>query len=160
MLEESDLAPELLELELSEAVLGEDVRSTVATLEALHALGVRLAVDGFGAGYSSIHYLRRLPFDALKIDRSFVREVPADGEDAAIVKAIISVAHSIDLETVAEGIERDDQLRFVGDLGCHAAQGHLFSAPLPAPLVGPFLRSASFPGCRYPRRPSAKEREA
>jgi diguanylate cyclase (GGDEF)-like protein/PAS domain S-box-containing protein len=159
-LDESDLAPELLELELSEAVLGEDVRSTVATLEALHALGVRLAVDGFGAGYSSIHYLRRLPFDALKIDRSFVREVPADGEDAAIVKAIISVAHSIDLETVAEGIERDDQLRFVGDLGCHAAQGHLFSAPLPAPLVGPFLRSASFPGCRYPRRPSAKAREA
>jgi diguanylate cyclase (GGDEF)-like protein/PAS domain S-box-containing protein len=159
-LEKAELAPELLELELTEAVLGEDVRSTVATLEALHALGVRLAVDGFGAGYASIHYLRRLPFDALKIDRAFIREVPADGEDAAIVKAIISVAHSMDLETVAEGIERDDQLRFVGDLGCHAAQGHLFSAPLPAPLVGSFLKSASFPGCRYPLRPSAKAREA
>ncbi|MBF0310166.1 MAG: EAL domain-containing protein [Magnetococcales bacterium] len=124
--------PELLELELTESLIMEDVEQAVRTMEALRSLGVFISIDDFGTGYSSLAYLKRFPIHALKIDRSFVRDVPADTNDAAIVSAITSMAHQLSLRVVAEGAETEEQVNFLVEKGCDEIQGYYFSRPLPA----------------------------
>jgi len=126
------LEPSYLELELTESAVMHDAESSIQVLRQLSTLGVRISVDDFGTGYSSLSYLRRLPLDKLKIDRSFIREVAASRDDAEIVRAIISLAHSLHLKVIAEGVETAEQLTFLRGLGCDQYQGFHCSPPVPA----------------------------
>jgi EAL domain-containing protein (putative c-di-GMP-specific phosphodiesterase class I) len=126
------LDPALLDLELTESLLLEDVEHVLETLKRLKALGVKISIDDFGTGYSSLAYLKRFDVDTLKIDQSFVREIPTDPEDQAIVKAIIGMAHALRLEVLAEGVETEDMARRLQEYGCELAQGYLYARPLPA----------------------------
>jgi len=137
------LDPGLLEVELTESMLMQNVETTLATLHELKDMGVRLAIDDFGTGYSSLSYLKRFPLDALKIDRSFVKDLPRDPEDAAITKAIIAMAHSLRLQVVAEGVETQEQLAFLQQHGCDVLQGYLFSRPVGADQLSGLLAEAS-----------------
>ena len=125
------LEPRYLELELTESVVMQDAESSVQIMRRLSDLGLRISVDDFGTGYSSLSYLRRLPLDKLKIDRSFIREVVTSRDDAEIVRAIVSLAHSLHLKVIAEGVETAEQLAFLRSLGCDQYQGYLCSPPLP-----------------------------
>ncbi len=124
------LKPHHLTLELTESLLIADVATTTITLAELDRLGVRLAIDDFGTGYSSLSYLRRLPVDILKIDKAFIDEVASSPDAAALAHAIINLATIFGLATVAEGIERLDQLQRLRDLGCQSGQGYYFAKPL------------------------------
>jgi len=138
-LEGSGLAPEQLELELTESMLIECGTETLLALSALRDLGVGLALDDFGTGFASIAMLKRLPLTTLKLDRSMVRELPGNREDAAIVRAMIGTGHALGLTVVAEGIETELQRSYLASLGCDQGQGYLFSHPLSAELVWPFV---------------------
>jgi diguanylate cyclase (GGDEF)-like protein len=138
----SGLSGQYLELELTESVLLQDVETTIHTLRALKALGVKLSIDDFGTGYSSLAYLKQLDIDKLKIDQSFVREILADGDGASIVKAIIQLGHILQLEVIAEGVETQAQLDFLRAAGCDAAQGYFFSQPLGAGRFIELLKKA------------------
>jgi diguanylate cyclase (GGDEF)-like protein len=131
-LQEARLDPQFLEIELTESVVMTDPEGTAAILEQLSRMGVLVSVDDFGTGYSSMNYLRRFPIDKLKIDRGFLKDLISSTDDAAIVRAIISLAHSLRLKVVAEGVETPEQLRFLRTLGCDQYQGYHFSPPLPA----------------------------
>lgn len=135
-LEESGLAPSRLELEITESVFLEATPAIKAALAKLRELGVRLSLDDFGTGYSSLSYLRRLAFDKIKIDQSFVRDLPHEQGSAAIVRAIIDLATSLNMTVVAEGVETEAQRRCLLSLGCHELQGYLFSRPVPAEEAG------------------------
>jgi EAL domain-containing protein (putative c-di-GMP-specific phosphodiesterase class I) len=124
--------PALLEFELTESMLMANPEAAVEILSRIKALGMRLSVDDFGTGYSSLAYLKRFPLDALKIDRTFVRDLPDDPDDAAITKAVIRLAHSLSLKVVAEGVENVDQLRELEQYGCDQIQGYYVSRPVPA----------------------------
>ena len=128
----SHLDPACLKLEITETVVMQDAPSTLEALHALKALGVQLAIDDFGTGYSSLSYLKRFPVDTLKIDRSFVQGVALNAKDTAIVRAVVDVAKSLNLSVTAEGIETDDQLAQLQELGCDRGQGYLFARPLAA----------------------------
>jgi diguanylate cyclase (GGDEF)-like protein len=130
ILEETQLAPEFLELELTESSIMSNAKATIAVLTKLQTMGVTISIDDFGTGFSSLSYLKRLPIDALKIDQSFVREVSTDQDDAALVMAIITLAHNLRLRVVAEGVETEEQWRFLHLLKCDEIQGFLFSRPL------------------------------
>jgi diguanylate cyclase (GGDEF)-like protein/PAS domain S-box-containing protein len=132
VLEETDLQPRFLELEITETTLMQQSESTLSTLAELSEMGIQLAIDDFGIGYSSLSYLKRFPVHKIKIDRSFVRDIPADQEDAAIASAIISLSHSMKLRVVAEGVETQAQLEFLAALGCDDVQGYLLCAPTTA----------------------------
>jgi diguanylate cyclase (GGDEF)-like protein len=134
-LQHSGLPPASLELELTESLLLHDSGTALETLRALKKIGVKLSIDDFGTGYSSLAYVKRLPVDKLKIDRSFIRELVESAEDAAIVRAIIQLGHTLELEVVAEGVETDAQLDFLRNNGCDQIQGFLISHPVaPADL--------------------------
>jgi diguanylate cyclase (GGDEF)-like protein/PAS domain S-box-containing protein len=130
-----------VELEITESTLLQHIPATTATLERLSELGFGIALDDFGTGYSSLSYLRRFPIDTLKIDRSFVRDIPDDSNDAAITRAIVVMAQSLQLRLVAEGVELEQQRDFLSSLGCRTMQGYLFSRPLDAPAMTRYLQS-------------------
>jgi len=129
-----------LELEITESLLMQDLEQTADTLEALVALGVTVSMDDFGTGYSSLSYLKRLPIDVLKIDQSFVRDIGVDPDDAAIVQAIIAMAHSLGIKVVAEGVETAEQLAFLRQYRCDSMQGYYFSRPVPPEQFAELLR--------------------
>ena len=131
VLEETGFAPERLELEITEQILISDLQASKAILGALHDMGVSVAIDDFGTGYCSLAYLKRLPLHVLKIDRTFVAGLPADHNDLAIVEAIILLAHKLDLQVVAEGVETLEQLATLRSLGCDTVQGYYLGKPVP-----------------------------
>jgi EAL domain-containing protein (putative c-di-GMP-specific phosphodiesterase class I) len=140
ILKETGLAPGYLQLELTEGVAMDDPLGAIAIMNELHELGVRIAIDDFGTGYSSLSYLKRFRAHKLKIDQSFVRELAHDPDDQAIVKAIIHLAGSLGIETIAEGVETLPQVNFLLKAGCQEAQGFHFSQPLAADEFTAFLR--------------------
>jgi len=142
VLRETGIDPGALKLEITETAVMHDAASTLEKLDALTKLGVRLAIDDFGTGYSSLGYLKRFPVDTLKIDRSFVKGVGRDPEDAAIVLAVITVARSLGLSVTAEGIETEEQLERLRTLGCDRGQGYYFAKPIPGERI-PALLAAS-----------------
>jgi diguanylate cyclase (GGDEF)-like protein len=129
-LADSGLSPERLEIEVTETMFVRDMARGIETLRRLKAIGIRIAIDDFGVGYSSLAYLRRLPADGLKLDRAFVERVPAERHDAAIVRGIVDLAHTLGLAVIAEGVEFDAQILFLEAIGCDEAQGNALSAPL------------------------------
>lgn len=131
-IERAGINPELITLEITESHLMEDIDDMVAVMHQIGELGVRFSIDDFGTGYSSLAYLKNLPIANLKIDQSFVRGLPDNSGDVAIVKTIISMAHSLNLYVVAEGVETKEQLEFLRAHGCHYVQGYYFSRPVPA----------------------------
>jgi EAL domain-containing protein (putative c-di-GMP-specific phosphodiesterase class I) len=135
------MPPGQLELEITESVLMDNVHANVDLLHRLQTEGIRLSIDDFGTGYSSMAYLKRFPIDQVKIDRTFVRDIPGDGDDEAITTAIIAMAHSLGLSVVAEGVETAQQLEFLRNAGCDIMQGYYFAEPRPAAQVEAFLRS-------------------
>ena len=133
ILARTGLAPEFFEVEVTESVFIKGFEQAREALLKLTALGVSVALDDFGTGYSSLAYLKRLPISTLKIDKSFVAGLPQDKDDAAIVTSIVSIANTLSLEVVAEGVETEAQLEFLRSLGCCGGfQGYLFSRPVPA----------------------------
>ncbi len=150
--EDFDVHPSLIGVELTESVAMHDSAQHVAKLHALRDLGMRVSVDDFGTGYSSLSYLRNLPIDTLKIDRSFVRDMNIDNNDAAIVRAIIGMAASLNLATVAEGIESREQASQLLALGCTLGQGYYFAKPMPAENTFDLLRHMQFESTQPNRR--------
>jgi diguanylate cyclase (GGDEF)-like protein len=140
-LEESHLDPRFLEIELTESAVMTNPEDSAAMLEQLSRMGVLVSVDDFGTGYSSMSYLRRFPIDKLKIDRSFIKELTTCVDDASIVQAIVSLAHSLRLKVVAEGVETLEQLKFLQSIGCDQYQGYHFSPPLPSAEFAELVRN-------------------
>jgi diguanylate cyclase (GGDEF)-like protein/PAS domain S-box-containing protein len=132
VLDDTGANPKQLKLELTESLLVQNIESTITKMAALKAVGVSFALDDFGTGYSSLSYLKRLPLDQLKIDQSFVRDVLTDANDAAIARTIVALGQTLGLEVIAEGVETEDQRRFLAQQGCNAYQGFLFGLPLSA----------------------------
>ncbi len=141
VLDESGLPSRLLELELTESHLLDNVENVITTFQQLRDLGVKLAIDDFGTGYSSLSYLKRFPVDYVKIDQTFVRDLAAGGEDAAITRAIIAMAHGLELKVVAEGVETQAQMDFLKLQRCDEIQGYLISPPVPAEQFAELLRA-------------------
>ncbi|QMV63327.1 EAL domain-containing protein [Pseudomonas berkeleyensis] len=141
VLDETGLAPYWLELELTESQMLDNVESVIATFQQLRNLGVKLAIDDFGTGYSSLSYLKRFPVDYVKIDQTFIRDLSPGGEDAAITRAIIAMAHSLELKVVAEGVETQAQMDFLKSQACDEIQGFLISRPIEACDFAELLRA-------------------
>jgi len=132
VIEETRIDPNQLELELTESLLIDDLEHTLDVLTRLRAMGVRMAIDDFGTGYSSLNYLKQFPVDTLKIDQSFIHNLPENNDDAQITRTIISMAHNLGLGVIAEGVETKEQLEFLQEINCEEVQGFYFSKPLPA----------------------------
>jgi EAL domain-containing protein (putative c-di-GMP-specific phosphodiesterase class I) len=141
ILSEENLPPEYLELELTEGVAVHDPQGAIAVMNRLHERGVRMSIDDFGTGYSSLAHLKKFKVYKLKIDQSFVRDISTDAEDRAIVGAVIHMAKSLGLRTIAEGVETAGQLAFLREQGCDEVQGYYFSKPLPADQFEQFVHS-------------------
>ena len=138
---ETGFEPRRLQLEISEAVLMRDDPRMFDRLDALKAIGVRLAIDDFGTGYASLSYLKRLPVDCLKIDRSLVKGVGYETEDTAIIRAVAGLAHSLGITVTAEGIETQEQLVQLRAVGCDQGQGYFFARPVSADRIPELLAS-------------------
>jgi diguanylate cyclase (GGDEF)-like protein/PAS domain S-box-containing protein len=143
ILEETGLAPRSLKLEITESVVMDNIDDAIETLESLRSLGVEVSIDDFGTGYSSLSYLHRLPIDTLKVDRSFVSRMASNNENTEIVRTIVTLAQSLDMKVVAEGVETSEQLAQLQILKCEGAQGYLFSRPLDAEAAGALLAGMS-----------------
>jgi diguanylate cyclase (GGDEF)-like protein len=139
-LDDANLEPGFIELELTESAVMHNPELSAATLQTLSAMGVHISIDDFGTGYSSLSYLRRFPLDKLKIDRSFIRDLMKNPDDVSIVRAIISLAHSLRLRVVAEGVETAEQLDFLRDLGCDQYQGFFCSPAVPPEAFATLIR--------------------
>ncbi|WP_432821579.1 putative bifunctional diguanylate cyclase/phosphodiesterase [Trichloromonas sp.] len=139
ILKETGMDPAYLELEITETILMQNLETTIDQLVRLMALGVKISIDDFGTGYSSLNYLKRFPLHALKIDRSFVKDIGEDSDDTSIVSAVISLAHNLSLEVVAEGVETPAQLEFLRSQQCDRFQGFLMSPPVPAENIRQML---------------------
>lgn len=144
VIEDTGIDPKKLELEITESVALEDLDYTISTIQELKSIGVRFSLDDFGTGYSSMSYLKRLPVSNLKIDKSFLDTVMDDISDQKIIQAIISLARGLDLNIIAEGVERSDQEQFLQDSNCNMAQGFLYSKPVPKERAVEFLNSMNF----------------
>jgi len=131
ILNETGICPHQLELEITESTIMEDIDAAASTMRALHCSGIRISIDDFGTGYSSLNHLKRFPINTVKIDRSFIRDITTDSDDAAIVGAIILMAHNMELKVIAEGVETEEQLEYLRSLHCDEIQGFLFSPPVP-----------------------------
>ncbi len=141
VLNDTGMDPSRLELEFTESTIMEDTEVTIEMLKRLKAMGVRLTIDDFGTGYSSLEYLKRMPIDMLKIAQSFVRDIATSKDDVLIATTIIRIAHSLNIEVIAEGVETEEQLQILRNLNCDKIQGYIFSRPLPADEVEYFLRN-------------------
>ena len=139
VLAEYDIAPNLLELELTESMVMANAEQSITTLRRLKTIGVTLAIDDFGTGYSSLSYLKRLPIDTLKIDKEFVGDLTTDPGDEAITATVITMAHSLGLNVVAEGVERAEQVEYLREQDCDEIQGHWLAFPLPPDQCLAFL---------------------
>lgn len=139
IISEVGIDPKYLELEITESQIMQDSEKAIKLLEEIRDIGISISVDDFGTGYSSLSYLKRLPIDKLKIDRSFIDDLPHDENDVAIVRAIIALAKSMNLEIIAEGVETKEQLEFLVDEGCPNIQGYYYSKPLPLDEYKEFL---------------------
>ena len=140
VMQEEHMLPEFLELEITESILMKSAEPDIEALQALSSMGMRFAIDDFGTGYSSLTYLKRFPINILKIDKAFVHDITVNLDDAAIVRAIITMAHSLGMKTVAEGVETREQLDFLRTQGCDYAQGFYFSPPLPGAEIEHLLK--------------------
>jgi EAL domain-containing protein (putative c-di-GMP-specific phosphodiesterase class I) len=143
VLQETGLDPRSLKLEITESVVMENIDAAVEVLESLRSLGVEVSIDDFGTGYSSLSYLHRLPIDTLKVDRSFVSRMASNNENTEIVRTIVTLAQSLELKVVAEGVETSEQLAQLQILRCEGGQGYLFSRPLDAAAAGALLAGSS-----------------
>jgi EAL domain-containing protein (putative c-di-GMP-specific phosphodiesterase class I) len=132
--------PMLLKLELTESLLLDDMEETISIMNTLNEIGIKFSLDDFGTGYSSLQYLKRLPLNQLKIDQSFVRDIATDDSDKAIVKTIIAIAHSLNLDVIAEGVETEEQHKFLLNSGCRHFQGYLLGKPVPIEQFDTMLR--------------------
>jgi EAL domain-containing protein (putative c-di-GMP-specific phosphodiesterase class I) len=145
-LAQTELPADLLELEITESMMMAHPERAAETLLEIKAMGVHVSIDDFGTGYSSLARLKKFPFDSVKIDRSFIADVAVDADDAAIVSAVIAMAHNLRLKVVAEGVETPEQIRFLRERNCDEVQGYLVSRPITAEKVGEFaLRRAADP---------------
>jgi len=140
-LNETGMSARNLELEITESVLMDDKKLAIETLKYLSELGITLAIDDFGTGYSSLSYLKQFPLNVLKIDRSFVRDITTDEDDAAIVDAILAMSRRLKLKVVAEGVEEAEQLAFLKSKGCETVQGYFFSKPLSFDEFARFIKT-------------------
>jgi EAL domain-containing protein (putative c-di-GMP-specific phosphodiesterase class I) len=156
ILKESRFDPNLLELEITESAALRNAELTQDILRRLVKMGIRIAIDDFGTGYSSLTYLKQLPIQAVKIDRSFVRDLATDQNDAVIATAIINMAHILDLNVVAEGVETQDQLDFIKAKGCDEFQGYLLAKPMPASGLTTVLKNLNAAGPRVRPRNGAE----
>jgi EAL domain-containing protein (putative c-di-GMP-specific phosphodiesterase class I) len=138
----SGMPPELLQLEITESMVMHNVGRAIELLDVIRSRGVRLAIDDFGTGYSSMSLMKKFPVDTIKIDRSFVQDLPHDAEDRAIAQAIISMGKALGLTVVAEGVETAEQAAFLREHACDEMQGYLFSKPVPAERIPDVLRAA------------------
>jgi EAL domain-containing protein (putative c-di-GMP-specific phosphodiesterase class I) len=133
------IPPDRLKLELTESLLADNLEAAIAKMRSLKDMGVRLSVDDFGIGYSSLSYLKRLPIDELKIDRGFIRDILSDANDAAIAGTIIGLCRNLGLDVIAEGVETEEQRAFLARQGCQRYQGFLFCKPLPIEQLEAFI---------------------
>ncbi|MCI5124339.1 MAG: EAL domain-containing protein, partial [Candidatus Electrothrix sp. AR5] len=140
ILDENGMKPEALELEITESVLMEDPDGAAQLLEDIRGLGVRIAIDDFGTGYSSLAYLKNFPVNTLKIDQAFITDIVHDSNDETIVASVLSMAESLNLKVVAEGVETKGQLELLRKMGCEEVQGYYFSKPLPPEGVAALLK--------------------
>ena len=154
VLEETGLDPKYLKLELTESILLDGSATSAEALRKIKSLGVGLKIDDFGTGYSSLSYLRELPFDSLKIDRSFTINLGDDNGNDHVVETILSLAHGFGMEVVAEGVETLDQLQRLVGMGCEFGQGFYFARPVKAKEAGEFLEGAPAPECK-PAKPDS-----
>jgi EAL domain-containing protein (putative c-di-GMP-specific phosphodiesterase class I) len=127
---EQGIDANMIDLEITEGMIIDDIDHTVASMNALRTFGLHFSIDDFGTGYSNLNYLKQLPLDTLKVDQSFVRNIPHDPNDTAIVRTILAMAAQLNLNTVAEGVETQAQLALLRDMGCHVFQGYLYSPPV------------------------------
>ena len=159
-LEETGLEPDKLDLEITESCAMQNAEHSINTLQGLKKQGVRISMDDFGTGYSSLNYLKRFPIDRIKLDQSFVRDLPADKDDAAIAMAVIAMGRSLELVVIAEGVETEEQLNFLSNHDCDQLQGFLLSRPLPPEAFDKFLaQSRTDPAAMAQRSRFARTRE-
>jgi EAL domain-containing protein (putative c-di-GMP-specific phosphodiesterase class I) len=140
-LRETGMDPSMLELEITESMMMYNTDKTIEVLAAFRKQGIRVAIDDFGIGYSSLSHLKQFPIDIIKIDRSFIKDIPGDRADEAITEAIIAMGRSLNIKVVAEGVETAEQLHFLRVHGCDEIQGYFFSRPIPAEAFAKLMRA-------------------